>query len=137
MHWRTCEHTKILVLEKPAVLQELGTEGAVCTAGAGPGESTCAAGARCGENAHAQESEVPGHLNQEANPSPPAMCLQCSLLTTRPLSIILVSKGNIVKGHRSIFKEQAKRVNLELSRNKSLTGTNTHLESSQYFKLKI
>lgn len=71
-------------------------------------------------SAHAQELEQQRHLNRKANLFPSAMSRQCALLTK--LNIMPVNKGKIFNGPRSMFKEQEKRLDLELRSKNSITG---------------
>lgn len=91
------------------VLQELGTEKLQALQEPGAGEGVYPGG-----------DHQEGSWEKEAKPLLPAVFPQYSLLIK--LVIRPAGKAKLLKGHRSIFTEQAKLLNLEVRFNKSITG---------------
>lgn len=60
-----------------------------------------------------QSPGKPAHRKQKSKPFPPAVSLQCLLLTM--LNIMPPGKRKIFKGPGFIFTDEAKRENLELN----------------------
>lgn len=88
-HWGNCMHIQSPMLQKPLMLQALGTEGAMCCRSWELEKLAAhAAGGQAPEKSPSlqepraiQESTQWAHQNQYAKPSPPAVSSQCSFLT--------------------------------------------------------